>query len=252
MEDKIGEMVILNVYGEINPIIISKKLGLGISNLEDDWILGLQDDISEEVLIREHDLSVWNNIGINSRGVTKYNLSQLVYKAKWEDRLDTEEELNKEIIAKKLIGIDVCEFENSFLKLKNQVMDSPTCEPEYPHKFIKFCCKIQNAKSAKEVLNNRIPFAIYSSNDLDKKTRVLNYLQATLKFTDDIKKYKDECINALIKIGSIIDNFIKTEEDFWKFDYILNSLYYDEGYNSYYIFKIMSLIGNLLQKKMKC
>jgi len=78
-------MLLINAYGRINsPLIISKKLGVGISNPPKNWIIGLQDDLREEMLLRDHDLEVWNKIGIKNIGVSSYNLCDLVKAAKWE------------------------------------------------------------------------------------------------------------------------------------------------------------------------
>lgn len=34
-------MIVVNIFGEIKPIVISKKLGITLSNLPQDWQEGL-------------------------------------------------------------------------------------------------------------------------------------------------------------------------------------------------------------------
>ncbi|GJM72662.1 hypothetical protein HMSSN036_48780 [Paenibacillus macerans] len=138
------------------------------------------------------------------------------------------------------------DFENSYLQLKNNTMDSPTCEVLFPRKFINFCNIIQYAAGAKDDLNNRIPFSIYSSDELNAKPRILNYFRAMIKHEFDLEIYKNECISSLVRIGSLIDDFLQGEEDFWMLDYIINSMYHDRDYDAYHIFKVMSLIEMLI------
>lgn len=239
-------MVILNTYGNIETTVISKKLGLVLSNLPEDWIYGLSDYMTEEILVRDHNIEVWNRMGSCHANIGRYNLEALLKKAKWYDEGDTNEVKNKEIIASKLICIGVDEFDTSLLKLKNSTLDSPTCEMEYSKKFINFCRRVQKSESSKGILKNSIPFVVYSDERGNFKPRILNYLKATISIEDNIEQYKYKCVNSLINIGNIIDDFIETEEDFWKFDYILNSLCHDEEFNAYYVFKVMSLIEMLI------
>ncbi|GJM72663.1 hypothetical protein HMSSN036_48790 [Paenibacillus macerans] len=102
-------MVILNVYGVIESTIISKKLGIGISNPFNDWINGFQDDMLEEILIQDHDMKVLGKMGIAELDLNKYDPSDLVKKAKWSISSE-EQSTDLEIIARNLIGIDVLRF----------------------------------------------------------------------------------------------------------------------------------------------
>jgi len=44
----------------------------------------------------------------------------------------------------------------------------------------------------------------------------------------------------------MIDSFLETENDFWKLDYIINSVFDDNNYNTYHLFKVFSLLELLL------
>ena len=82
-----------------------------------------------------------------------------------------------QIISEYLIEIWVLKFEDSLLQIKNEYLDSSTCEPQYTRKFLDFCCKVQSSKSARNVMPQQIPFLTYNSNDLQKKSLIINYLQ---------------------------------------------------------------------------
>ncbi|WP_339245093.1 hypothetical protein NST58_29080 [Paenibacillus sp. FSL R10-2796] len=235
-------MITLNIYGNIEPTIISKKLGVGISNPPNDWIKGLQDDMLEEMLVHEHNLKVWGKREFKNSKLSNYDLAELVKKAKWNISHNSE----LEVIARNLVAIDVLDFENSYLQLKNDTMDSPTCEVSFPLKFINFCNKIQNSSKGKDVLNKRIPFSTFSSDEFNEKPRILNFFRAILNSQLDFENYNKECMSSLVKVGALIDDFLQKEEDFWILDYIINSMYHDRDYNAYHVFKVMSLIEMLI------
>jgi|GEM_PF-5820415 len=41
-------MILISIYGRTEPIIISKKLGIGICNPQNDWVEGFPNDFDEE------------------------------------------------------------------------------------------------------------------------------------------------------------------------------------------------------------
>lgn len=238
-------MIILNFYGNIQPTIISQKLGVGISNPPSDWVNGLQDDMLEEMLVLEHNLKVWRKEEFMDTQLSNYDLAELVKKAKWN--ISTEDgRSNLEVIARNLVAIDILDFENSFLQLKNDTMYSPTCEVSFPQKFINFCNMIQYSSKGKDILNNRIPFSTFSSDEFNEKPRILNFFRAMLNSQLDFENYNNECLSSLKKVGALIDDFLQMDEDFWILDYIINSMYHDREYNAYHVFKVMSLIEMLI------
>ncbi|WP_225999819.1 hypothetical protein [Paenibacillus sp. BJ-4] len=238
-------MIILNFYGNIEPTIISKKLGVGISNPPSDWVIVLQDEMLEEMIVLEHNLKVWRKEDFKDIQLSNYDLTQLVKKAKWNIPLE-DYSSDLEVIARNLVVIDVLDFKNSYLQLKNDTMDSPTCEVSFPRKFINFCNKIQYSSKGKDVLNNRIPFSTFSSDEFNEKPRILNFFRAMLNSQLDFENYNNECLSSLVKVGALIDDFLQKEEEFWIFDYIINSMYHDREYNAYHVFKVMSLIEMLI------
>lgn len=240
-------MVLLNMYGKIESTIISKKLGVGICNPAPDWVEGLQDDFNEEILVYNHKISSFKQSGMDVSWATgRYDLQNIVEQLGWQE----DEKSDMQIIAEHLIEIQVSNFESSLLQMKNENLDSPTCEPQYTRKFLDFCCKVQSSKSAQKVIPKQIPFSTYNSDDLQREPQIINYLQAMLhphpNYKVTVSDYTQGGITSLTKIGKLIDDFLVTDKDFWLFDYIINALFSDKDHNAYHVFKTMSLIEMLI------
>ena len=236
-------MVLINIYGKIEPVIISKKLGVGICNPNSDWISEFCNDFDEEILIHKHNIKVFEKDGFDIEEFKgRYNLSQIV-------KVFGEREEGKSIkqtIAEHLIEIQVIDFENSLLRKNNEYLDSPTCEAQYTSKFINFCSVVLSSNEGRKNIQGQIPIVTYDSNDFRQKPIILNYLEAKSKINMGINTYTKSCINALQQLGNLIDNFLSTDRDFWLFDYIINALYDKQQSDAYHIFKVMSLIEMLI------
>lgn len=240
-------MVLLNMYGKIEPTIISKKLGIALCNPAPDWVEGLQDDFHEEILVYNHKISSFKQSGMDvSWAEGRYDLQNIVEQLGWQE----DGKSDMQIIAEHLIEIQVSNFEDSLLQIKNEYLDSPTCEPQYTRKFLDFCCKVQSSKSARNVIPQQIPFSTYNSDDLQKEPLIINYLQGMLhphpSHKATVSSYTKGGIESLKIIGKLIDDFLVTDKDFWLFDYIINALFSDAQQNAYHIFKTMSLIEMLI------
>ena len=240
-------LVLIDIYGKIEPRIISSKLGVGICNLSFDWITGLQADLYEEVLIYNHFLEFCTNQDDdNDLKYKKYDLDQIVESMEWQE----EGKSSMQIIAEHLIEIQVIDFDKSMLQLKNRHMDSPTCEPQYTRKFIEFCSNVQSSNKAQKVIPSKIPFSIYNSDDLNAKPLILQFVKlkslSNLSSDISVKEYTDASISSLEYIGNLIDRFISSDEDFWLLDYIISSMFSDKELNAYHIFKVMTLIEMLI------
>ncbi|WFR57148.1 hypothetical protein QA584_26655 [Anaerocolumna sp. AGMB13025] len=218
-------MVLLNMYGKIQPTIISKKLGVGICNPTQDWVEGLQDDFKKEILIHNHEIFSFEQSGIDvSWAKGRYDLENIVRELGWQEDGKTD----MQIIAEHLIEIQVLDFSNSLLQLKNNHLDSPTCEPKYTRKFLDLCCKVQSSKSAQKVIPKQIPFSIDDSDNFQTKPFIINYLEAMLKpcpqYKITVTDYTKGGITSLVYIGKLIDDFLIADKDFWIFDYIVNAI----------------------------
>ena len=234
-------MVLINIYAKIEPIIISKKLGVGICNPASDWVEAFcEDEFEEEILIHNYNLRVWDNLKFNTTNIKEISFSKIVNSLGWQEKGKSD----KKVIAEHLVEIQVIDFENSYLMKKNEYMNSPTCETQYTTKFIKFCSFV--TQNTMDTLEGQVPFVIYDSNELREKPWILNYVQGFSK-KGDLNTYTQGCIKTLNYIGNLIDNYIVTDDDFWLFDYLLNAVYdIEEGDGAYHIFKVMSLIEMLI------
>lgn len=136
-------------------------MGVGICNPNKDWVDGLQEDFKEEILIHNHNILSFEQSGMDvSWAKGRYNLENIVSQLGWQEDGKTD----MQIIAEHLIEIQVLDFDNSLLQMKNDHLDSPTCEPQYPRKFLDFCCKVQSCKSTQKVIPKQIPFSTYNSD----------------------------------------------------------------------------------------
>lgn len=238
-------MILIDIYGKIDPIIISKKLGLGICNPSQDWVNGLQEDFEEEYLVHMHHIKTFEKSGIDSKCFEgRYDYNSIVKKLKWEE----EGKDCKQIIAEHLIEIQVIDFDDSLLQKKNSHLDSPTCEMQYAKKYMNFCQKLRSSILVPKRGGTNIPFVTYDSDAFGKTPLITNYLEAhTRGQTNDAEIGLKSCISSLQEIGSKIDDFLQSEQDFWLFDYIVNALAdVQYGNDAYHIFKVMSLIEMLL------
>lgn len=236
-------MVLINIYGKIQPMIISKKLGVGICNPNSDWVRGFCDDFDEEILIHNHNTKTFLKDGFDIKMFEgRYNLSQIAKVLGWQDEGKSVEQT----IAEHLIEIQVTDFENSLLQKNNEHLDSSTCEPQYTSKFINFCSIVQSSEGAQKTVYGQIPFVTYDSDNLNQKPLVLNYLEAMSKRNTCINTYTNSCINTLQQLGGLIDGFLSEDEDFWLLDYIINAVNDNQRSGAYHIFKVMSLIELLI------
>ncbi|MDF2858166.1 MAG: hypothetical protein K0Q87_4017 [Neobacillus sp.] len=239
-------MILINLYGKIEPIILSEKLGVGISNLYDEWLTGIVDDLKEEMLLREHFLETSKKYNFGDFKVSQYEPEKIVSNANWTDVLDGDVDYYLQEIASNLVRLEVLDFDKSLLQLKNSHLDSPTCEVQYPLKFIRFCHILTTSRSARTHCDNNIPFMTYNPDDFRSKPLILNFASSMINRENDLITYNEKAIQSMKYVGKLIDNFLESDRDFWIFDYIVNSINESEDYNAYYLFKIMSLIEMLI------
>lgn len=240
-------LVLLNIYGKIQPTIISKKLGVGICNPDKDWVEGIQDDLKKEILIHNHEIFSYEQSGLDvSWAKGRYNLENIVIQSGWQE----DGKPDMQIIAEHLIEIQIADFNNSLLQMKNDHLDSPSCESQYSLKFLYFCCEVQSSKGAKMAIPNQIPFATYDSDTYRTTPLIINYLEAMLKphpaYKATLTDYTIGGITSLKYMGKLIDDFLVENKDFWLLDYIINAIFENKEHNAYYIFKVMSLIEMLI------
>lgn len=243
-------MVVLDIYGKIEDIVISKKLGVIISNLPEGWQEDLVETMEEEIARRKYFIKKENSNTIKEFNIK--NICQIKFKDCFFANELSEEELLKQI-SRHMIGIQTLECEESMLKFKNNYIDSPTCEKEFCEKLVDFFNFIITNQDKENNCSFYYPTWIYSSErSIFNETQVLNYLSfnppkpsETIAFQRK-QIHNEHKINDLIRYGQMIDSFLETENDFWKLDYIINSIFDDNNYNSHHLFKVVSLIEMLL------
>ena len=135
------------------------------------------------------------------------------------------------------------DYENEdmpFFDWETNCFDGRLCEEDYAEKIVGFIRFVR--KNNKELLS---PTCVYSSNINDfEKTRVISILSFTYKRKETL----DEYISQLKKWGKSLDLFLENENDYYKFDYIVNALYKDNEYNTNHLFRAYSLLEMLLLK----
>lgn len=238
-------MVILNIYGKIEPICISEKLKVYISNLpcqsDNNWNEGLVEDMLQEIKER----SIFSDR--YESGFASYNLHRICCETlnltNISDALTDMEYLQQ--IADNLVCIyfDYDYDDMPFFDWTTNCFDSRLCEEDYAEKLIKFLNYIV-WKNEQFVLDEYscFPSCIYSSNHDRQYSFLLGALDT---------KYQDAqvYIRSLQHWGKIIDNFLIDENDYLQLDYLINAVYKDNEYNAYHVFKVFSLCEMLLTKK---
>lgn len=238
-------MILVDIYGKIDPTIISEKLGIGICNPTQEWVVGLQEDFDEEYLVHKHHIKTFERSGLDTKCFEgRYNYDNIVKKLKWEETNKN----CKQIIAEHLIEIQVMDFDNSLLQKKNSHLDSPTCEMQYAKKYMNYCHHLSSSIISVKQRGHNIPCVTYDSDVFGRTPLIINYLEAHVKDkTTDIKNDLKTSISSLQEIGNKIDHFIQSENDFLLFDYIVDALTdVKQDNDAYHVFKVMSLIEMLI------
>ncbi|WP_415346568.1 hypothetical protein [Clostridium perfringens] len=245
-------MIVLGIYGQIEKKTISQKLGITISNLPNDWEIGIQEDIIDEINYRKYTNEKYKNNKrfkhlIKNHPLKDYSLKEILShrNTRGTFRSYNSEEENLKELAKNLIcmKVEIEEFDKSMIQYRNSTLDCPTCEMGYIEKFLNLFIFISDATSStlKDWCSKVI---IYNSDDDFSKPQLLKSLYFSIE--KDCFPCKDKAINELLKFGKMIDNFLETEDDFWKLDYIINAISFDNEYNAYHLFKVYSIIEMLI------
>ena len=233
-------MVVLNFYGKIKPVCISQKLRLFLSNLpdnaKDDWKSGLVEELAfsakVDAMLRDK-----NDENTTGNGVIE------LYKAVFPGE-KLPEEFSKEDYFK-LADRMICiyqRYDYSDMPLggwDTNCFDSRFCEEDYSEKIVKFINFVSALNDSKYILPRPVPQWVYSSNH------------------DEITPYRifwggqraDDYVLSLLEWGRLFDDFLKTKNDYLRFDYLVNAIYKDDEYNEYHLMKEFSLCQLFLEKE---
>jgi len=240
-------MIVIDVYGKIEKTVISEKLQLCIANLpneeHNDWKQELIRVMEREINQQELDNSEFEkDYGKKLKSYDANYLKRII-----DDNFNDYNGMEESDISNYLNYIAdnmIClffdyKYENMpFFDWKTNCFDGRFCEEDYAEKIINFIRFVR--KNNKELL---FPTCTYSSNThFLEKTRVITILNHKRKET------LDEYISQLKKWGEYIDEFLENENDYYKFDYIVNALYKDNEHNMNHFFRSYSLLEALLLK----
>ena len=238
-------MVVLNIYGKLSPICISKKLKIFISNLprqqDNDWnqalIEDMQQEIKERAIFAEKD----------SNGLAPYNLRKICIETFGLENLseDLSEKEHLQIIADNLICIyfDYDYEDMPFFDWTTNCFDGRLCEEDYAEKFMDFLhFVVWKTEKLNPGAYSHFPSYIYTTNH----DREYSFLLGALNGGNycNLTTY----IESLQRWGETIDDFLITTNDYFQLDYLINSIYKDNEYNAYHLFKVFSLCEMLLVK----
>lgn len=230
-------MVVLNIFGKIEPICICNKLKLYISNLpngeSNNWNKELVDEMRTAVkmnIIESEKLGMKPNINIReiySRHFPQNPLSD-----------DTTEEVYLQKNADNMICLY---FDYSYQDMPlgdwdTNCFDGRLCEEDYAEKVIDFINFVSSGKSTQ--IPSFVPQWVYSSNhDLQNCHRIFWGEQRAEIYIESLKKW-----------GQLFDIFLKYKNDYLQLDYLMNSIHTDNDYNTYHYFKMYSLCQLFLEK----
>lgn len=232
-------MVVLNFYGKIEPICISRKLGLYISNLPNEEFNEWRDELSSELkLAVKADKIYQEKLGTNYPcGIIK--LFQKLFPDDLLPESFTKEHFDK--ISDQMIYI-YQDYRYSDMPLggwDTNCFDGRLCEEEYSEKIIDFINYIAYLNETEHLIPKPVPQWTFSSN------------------YDGIDHYRifcggdsaDKYIPALQEWGKIFDSFLCSRDDFLLFDYLVNTIHKDNEYNENHLMKSFSLCQLFLEKQ---
>ena len=147
-----------------------------------------------------------------------------------------------------MVCIQINNFENSMLTLKNKEIDNPTCEDSFEYKFIQFFQFLANHNMVENEREYISPLCVYHTESTGKGMGILRSLVYRFGKNERIDHscFFNRHIADLIKFGEILDNYLESVEDFLELDYLIDAIYRDISYNAYHLFKFASLIEMLI------
>ncbi|MFD1899195.1 hypothetical protein [Enterococcus termitis] len=237
-------MVIIDVYGRINKTKISDKLKIYISNLPTDWKEGIIEDMLKE--IRQQKIDIDENVRAYGKSFHReYSLEYLREIVQINVANYAEYNLNSiencvECLADNLVYLffDYTYQDMPFFDWTTNCFDGRLCEEDYAEKVINFCNFIN-----KDIDNGIHMNCIYTSNMNDlENTRILLNLGFRIRSEFNGWKSTEDYIHNLKLMGNRIDSIIKSENDYYKFDYIMNGIFEDNNYNQNHFLKTFTLL----------
>lgn len=228
-------MVVLNMFGKIEPICISQKMKLYISNLpnskENNWNSYIVKKFKQALRMHELDCT---SVGAENKQDLK-----LMYKKRVEtgnpEAFETEDDIIQEIVDNMIcIYLDYSYDDMPMGGWDENPFDGRLCEKDYAEIIMDFLNFMTDGTET------QMPMWIYSSNyDLE-----WSYYRMFLEPRNLLKQI------ALLKdLGQKLDGFLLNRNDYLQIDYIARALHEANQYDTYHFFKLYSLCQMFLENK---
>lgn len=228
-------MVVLNMFGKIEPICISDKMRLYISNLpnnsENNWNSSVVKEFKQA--LKMHEISC-KTIGVENKLDLKSMYKQRVSGDKFET-CESEEELIQGMVDNMIcIYFDYSYDDMPMGGWDENPFDGRFCEKDYAEILVDFFDFMPNETEV------QVPTWIYSSNyDFEWPYYRMFWHSEEL----------ESQINCLKAFGNKLDSFLQSRNDYLQIDYIARALHDATQYDTYHYFKLYSLCQLFLENQ---
>ena len=226
-------MVVLNICEKIEPICLSKKLGLYISNLKDSPYGNWNDMVVDE-FIEAYKIV---KITTEKHKIDFENRAYEHYKKHFPSIMQEHSSFDNDVI-KKIAPDLVCIYFNYNYEdmpmggWEDNPFDGRFCEKDYAELIVDFIHFLSK--------DNTCPFWIYSSN-YDEPTPFHKLLWV---------RNDSKCKIAYLKSwGQKLDNFLEERNDYLELDYLIRSIHDEHEYDAYHLSKMYSLCQLFLENE---
>ena len=234
-------MLVLNCYGKIDRICISRKLGMYISNLPNSDDNNWKDALKDQLKLTNDADSIYQNYLKMSYPSGIVNLYHKVFPSKEVPVEFTD--LHYEELAEMMTCISL-DYEYADMPLggwDKNCFDGRLCEDDCTEKIIGFMNFLVHLDTTQkdDDFPAPVPQWVYSSNH-DEFDHYRLFWGG-----EGIEQYQ----KAMIEWGNLFDTFLVNRERYLQFDYLINSIYKDSDYNEYHLIKDFSLCQLFLEKE---
>lgn len=228
-------MVIINMFGKIEPICISQKMGLYISNLPNDednnWNAEIVEEFKQALKLQEINCET---IGVKNK-IDLKELHQQRVKNVDSNIKKPDDELIQEIVDNMIcIYFDYSYDDMPLGGWDENPFDGRLCEEDYAEIIVNFFNFISYRDETKT------PQWIYSSN-YDAECPYYRMFWGQIDY--------EEQLASLVEWGKKLDSFLVSRNDYLQIDYIARALHDAEQCDTYHFFKLFSLCQMFLEKE---